>query len=852
MATAPRPDLPLLVFPRPAPIRKESGTSPPPSLHLAGTDRQRERLAPKFTALQQGFEARRLALKANAANADPDLVVVFETVGAVPDFLNAVSHIAGMEWLAAQGALELDPDDDFYDLEDREKKVRGKLFLVGSNRAALDDVVRMWQGFEADRTQPLPKNQGAWKEVFEHLKDVRFWGPSDRLARPLRDEWRFRLDHGEALIRFEIEAWHFHDQARNLAAGQEVRRLVQDLGGRTLDEVTIDDIAYHGLLVELPADGLRRLVDDVPAPPLLLSDRVMFFRGQGQSLAVDQPAGEEQSPLGRELPAARVVGAPLVALLDGLPMANHPLLAGRVIVEDHQGWEAAYPAASRIHGTAMASLIAWGELDANEGPATRPIVAVPIMRPGERGLERTPDDRLVIDVVHAAVRRVLATAPSVRVISLSVADASRTFVDEVSPWARLIDWLQFRHHILFIVSSGNEAPDLTLPVASDILRAMTFEERASAALSTLCASDGDRRIRSPAESVNALTVGACNRDHSTPVPAHDRYQLFPDGGIAPYSCTGPGFRRAIKPDILLPGGRVLYRPRAASPNGQTQLQCLGDTVQPPGQRVAAPPRPGGDTAYMRGSSNAAALGARWAVRADDVLASLKAAHPEALNDRHDAVLIKALLAHGASLGEIEAHIGDARPDLEHWQARRRLVSRYAGLGLADVERALTCTEQRVTLLGVGELGNKKACAFHLPIPESLNASLVRRRLAITLAWLTPIHPRHSKYRVGRLWLDLPDDPLRLQRQEGDWRQLRLGTLQHEIWEGDSAVPVVAGQTLSVRVNCVADAGRLFDAVRFGLCVSLEQIDGIALPIYQQVRDRISPRVRVGPGGAMVG
>jgi hypothetical protein len=148
---------------------------------------------------------------------------------------------------------------------------------------------------------------------------------------------------------------------------------------------------------------------------------------------------------------------------------------------------------------------------------------------------------------------------------------------------------------------------------------------------------------------------------------------------------------------------------------------------------------------------------------------------------------------------------------------------------------------------VGTLRNEKALEFRVPIPPALHATVVNRRVTVTLAWMTPINPRHSRYRVARLWVDLPDGLLRVDRAEGDWRQLRQGTLQHEVFEGASAVPVMDGAYLSVRVNCVADAGRILEPVEFALCVSLEVAEGVALPIYEQVRERIAPRVGVQAG-----
>jgi hypothetical protein len=820
--------------------------------HVPGHARQAERLSPQFQSLQAAFDARRLELQANAHNNDPDLVVVFETVGAVDDFILSAERVPGLEWLAGMIDAQVEPDEDFYSTKDPDKALSGKLFLMGSNRQALEEVVRLWELYRAAPTNDLGQGLSAWKGLFLHLKEVRFWGPQDRLDDELRQAWRFRLETGAASLKFEIEAWCFSSAAKNTASSAEVRALVGELGGRVLDERQILDIAYHGFLVDVPARGILLLLDGAP-PPLLRSERVMFLRPQGQAAV---RAGDVAARLpDAAVPPQRTSGAPIVAMLDGLPLANHARLQGRLIIDDPNQWAEAYPAGERVHGTAMASLIAWGELDGAGTALAAPIYARPILRPDPNSNPReecTPDDRLLVDLVHEAVRRMFdgapgvpPAAPTVRVINLSVGDRYRPFAGELSPWARLLDWLSYKYKVLFIVSSGNRADDLVLNVAHESLQGLTREAQASASMLALVQQDMHRRLLAPAESVNALTVGASYTDASTFAPAPGRFALFVEGGIAPYSCIGPGFRRAIKPEVLLPGGRVLYRERPISRPAETHLNGVWHTPQPPGQRVAAPPDAAGDTIYTRGTSNAAALATRWAAQAFDVLAALRAGNPDGLPNRYDAVMIKALLAHGASLGNIEGQVLAARPDIEHWHAQRRLVSRYAGYGVADVERALTCTEQRATMLGVGELRNEKAWEFRVPIPEALNATLVKRRLTVTLSWFTPTNARHSKYRAARLWLDVSAEALRLERSEGEWRQLQLGTLQHEIFEGEGAVPVVPGQSLVVRVNCLADAGRLNSPVEFALCVSLEVAEGVALPIYEQVRARITPRIAVG-------
>src|SRR5690606_18047697 len=93
----------------------------------------------------------------------------------------------------------------------------------------------------------------------------------------------------------------------------------------------------------------------------------------------------------------------------------------------------------------------------------------PILRPTQYG-ERSPDDRLFVDVVHQAVRRMKEgeagsppTAPSVAVINFSIGDEYRPFARQLSPLARLLDYLSYRYKVLFLVSAGNILDRLRVP-----------------------------------------------------------------------------------------------------------------------------------------------------------------------------------------------------------------------------------------------------------------------------------------------------------------------------------------------------------------------------------------------------
>lgn len=844
---------PLLLFPRPSKSEREKRTPSWPQVHIPAAQRQAERLTPKFTSLQAAFDSRRVQLQSVAPTDDPELVVVFETVGSVDNFIGAVRQTPGLEWLLEADEADIEPDGDFYDLGDRESALIGRVYLLGSNQQALSEVVSLWNRYKADPQVKLERGLGKWKDVFKHLRDVRFWGIQDRVGPEIREYWESRLANGDGAIRFEVEAWCYSSSDKNSRTTADLNRLVSEIGGRVLNSALIQDIAYHGFLVEMPADGVRRLLSETP-PALVQSERVMLFRPRGQALPLQEEDELRQPAIDGS--ARTSVGSPVVALLDGLPLQNHPLLTGRLTVDDPDGWESEYAAMERSHGTAMASLILYGELDGPRVPLPKPIYARPIMRPDPADLrvprqESTPDNVLLIDLVHRAVKRMFdgeggasPAAPTIKVINLSVGDLLKPFDTELSPWARLLDWLASKYQVLFVVSAGNFPAQLLLQMSPGEFSNLSIEERQRLAVSALVAESVNRRLLTPGESINAITVGSVHTDSSSFVQASGRYDLFPDRGISPYSCIGHGFKRAVKPDILMPGGRALHRERYSGNNSITELQIV-NTSAAPGHRVAAPPDRGGqNTKYTRGTSNATALATRGAAHAHTVIEALRAGSPEYLPERFDAVLLKALLVHGAEWGDIENQIINSRPDIDDWQQKKSLVARFIGYGLADIDRAITCTEQRATLIGIGELQDGEALEFRAPLPPCLNAKVIKRRLAVTLAWQSPVNPRHAKYRAARLWIKPPHDGLNVDRMNCHWQHVLRGTVQHEVFEGDSAIAFVDGSDLVFKVNCAEDGGKLSAPVPFGLCVTLEVGEGVELPIYQEIQERVSTRVGV--------
>ncbi len=855
------PERPLLILPPPGqPVDRRRRQPGRQNLHFPSAGRQGERLAPRFQTLERAFEARRAQVRTDPTGIAPEEVLVLEIIGSVSNFVTAVRRIGGLEWLGEIEEEDLPPDDDFFERDREAKPLSGRMYLLFSNLQALQELQSLWRRWHGG--QALPHGFAGWRDVFTRLRDIRPWGRRDRLEETgvLRD-WQERVEHNQERVRGEIELWFRQDAEKRRIAESRVVRLLEAAAGRVVRVSTIEDISYHAILADLPIATVRRVLA-AEEIELVQCEQIQFFRATGQMAAIVEE-GEPEPEEGIE-PPGEVVEAPVAALFDGVPLQNHQRLAGRLIVDDPDGLEAAYAAGERVHGTGMASLILHGDLEAAEEALARRLYVRPILRPDPRDWNRpryetVSEDELVVDLLHRAVRRMYEgdggdpAAPSVRVINLSIGILDRPFENVLSPLARLLDWLSWKYRVLLTVSAGNHGHDVVLDVPRDQLRNLAPAQVQEQVLRAIAGDGRNRRLLSPAEAVNCLTVGALHIDRGPDPPAGAFVAPFADGNLpSPINAQGMGFRRSIKPEVLKDGGRVLYREKLGVGPARAVCEVVRST-RPPGQRVAAPGARPGDLAfacYTRGTSNATALVTRAAVHLYDVLQELRDEPGGRLIDTvPEAVWLKLLLVHTAEWGPAFGILDRVLRNPDNSRKFKEYVTRLLGYGGLDFTRAVSCTASRATMLSGGSLRADEAHVHRIPLPPSLSGVNGRRRLTITLAWLTPVNPLRQEWRRAHLWFEPPqgdDDPLGVRRQQAEWRAVQRGTLQHEILEGHAATAFVDGQDVDVQVNCRADAGDLEDAIPYALAVSLEVAEEIRVPIYQEVRQRVHARVRIAP------
>lgn len=868
--------LPLLVFPEKRIIQPEKGRGFPPSKQsLPGHGAQVARIGGQIERLEQDFARYQASLTGALTGLEPEMVLVIEIVGRLDDFRQAV-EAAGLEWLGETELDEVDVEDiGFFEVDENGqrtiKPLSGRMFLAMSNLASMHEILTLWGQWKENKS--LPNGKTKWKAVFEQLNVLRRWGIEETLIETgMIDRWQHLLDpiNPDENITFQIELFYRRNDRKRRDNEAVVRSLLKNLGGSALSEfIDMPQIAFHAVKADLPAHAIQALIDQVTEEgantdiELFKFSGIMYFRPTGQSLAASEEGEGEAGVFpqgGSDLP-------PVAALLDGAPLQLHEALKDRLLVDDAFGLEATYQPGERKHGTAMASLILHGDRsNPQTEPLSRKLYCIPVMQPDHQTHghdEHMPDHVFFEDRIHIAVRRMFEgtgdippQAPTIKVINISLGDTAREFIHTPSPWARLLDWLAYRYRVLFCISAGNYCENIDIGVNQQQFAALSDSDKIITTIKAVSSNLSSRRLLSPAEAINGITVGAAHADDSGEAYPQfgQRTDVMPSQALfSPATRLGFGFRRSIKPDILMPGGRQLYN--APLLVGSTQYS-IDKSVAAPGQKVALDSRQQGtlnNEAFWRGTSNATALATRGAVRLYDMLDKLRTEEGEDIPEALMSVVLKALLVHGAKQDEAgKQKIEQALKNASNSRQFKQVLTRYFGYGAVDIERVLTCTAQRATVLGCGEIRENEVHEYAFPIPDGFSSQKVWRRLVVTLAWLTPINPDHRNLREAKLALEpgggnWSSQVLKLDRQDGDHNQVERGTVQHEVLEGTKQIQAFEdGETLRLRVTCKRDATAHLDAViPYGLVVTLEAKDDI--PIYQQVRARIKPRVRVTAG-----
>ncbi len=777
-----------------------------------------------------------LELRADPAALAPECLLVFEIRAAINTLSAAVAKIQGLELI------------DEEELESDEADSNPIAYLMVPDSRALQYILSLWNRWNSG--QELPEGFTPWRDVFACLRDLRRWGPNDRIQPRDSDILSEEIagQPHDRLIRLEVELVFRAAPQRAQSCEDDVVQAITNSGGRIVSRARIPEIAYHAVLADLFVAAVSRIIERRPDSIAGL-EPVMHIRPQSLATSVDIGEPSPCTAPGETHPAPD----PILALIDGVPVANQPFIARHVIVDDVFELESGALVSQRVHGTAMASLIINGDRNAQERVLPRRIHVLPVLGGGDA----FPPDRLIIDLIYRAIMHMRdgpnPSAPHVLIVNVSLGNRRRPFYGQMSPWARLLDRLAYRYGILFLVSAGNVTNEFSIPAFPNRI---AFEDanpetRAEAVIAAIGNVIADRRLLTPSETINGVTVGAANHDW---VPGRRQAQINVDPfphlrAPNPSSALGPGFAKAVKPDILMPGAREHLN--VVLNDGHIRVSPARAS-RAAGLKVAAPPRNGIEAAegYTNGTSAATALASRTAHQIHDALEFAYGIGFLELPARQRAVLLKALLVHPAKwpdeTADLIKHVLGPVDGRQHVRQKDN-IRRFLGYGMVNSEDAVACAGDRATFWATGSLGRELATTIQVPIPVAMNGRAQPHSIAATLAWFTPVSPGRKAYRTVRLSL-LKSDSLDIlgvasHGRQPDENQSKRGTVITRCWSGDRVPAVTPQMNLSLTIQREPNSGLpIDDNVPFGLAVTI-CMPGV-IELYEQARQRlgVAPRI----------
>ena len=523
--------------------------------------------------------------------------------------------------------------------------------------------------------------------------------------------------------------------------------------------------------------------------------------------------------------------ATAICVVDSGIVEGHPLLAPAVLVDRSRSYPPALgppvprpPVGDAAHGTHVAGVAVYGDVAASAlAKSFSPDFWVINARLLDDKAELHPD-----------------RMPFVREIVESASDRARVFnlsyglehcAGYLSAHAGELDELTRQHNCLFVVSSGNiDTPAL----------AAGFSARNPKGGYPGYLKEWKWRVRSPGEALNALTVGGLAPD-SSPHPANPaRQAVAGPRAPSPFSCAG-GLKNVVKPELVEIAGDVAY---------DTGIRSLVDND--PGLRVATTKPPPKLLGFVHGTSFSAPKVAHLAAHVFD---RYPAATPN---------LVRALL------------VGSARtPEgVQDWKPADAM--RVCGFGIPDLDRALYCRPQRVTLFHEGHIDVDEVKLFDIPVPSDLAQSKGRKSITVTIAYDPPVSVVNRERPAGvvltwrlargdvpeeqveRAIAETAEEELETSKEEGEseperrkrvfWpgkmpkRPQQRGTVQKDVFSwvrGEYGDPYRLAVTAKATRPAYKSASQ-----RFAVIVTLECEDP-AVQLYTVLRARLAAgRVRV--------
>lgn len=550
---------------------------------------------------------------------------------------------------------------------------------------------------ETQKTQP-------YSGFFNAIDGFEPLSAEDRIGRVLKRDGFLSpesfLDAEEYLL--DVEVWRPSADMVPVFIDRVVG-VLEKFGGEELGRYT----PPSGVLIRVKGSGaaIRSLLDLVEVATIDTPPQPDLESGGIPDIELEE-LGEVHSPLNSTV---------RIGIVDSGVNDGHPLLEKVVTGSFGVGGEPAWD--DKGHGTAVAAIAAYGDLEAMlDNGSFAPRFEVASARVVDAN-GKFPDMELAPQLVEEAIRK-LCTEYQCRVINLSLCDPDRPIAHRGTLWTEVLDDLARELDVVIVVSVGNTS-----------LKALTtaHEERVVDEYPSYLL-DKANRLLDPAGALNVVSVGSLA--HVNGISVDDDVTIRPIAGFnepSPFTRTGPGVFKAVKPDFVEYGGTAVYdglsqKIRGAKVRPTTGIMSLHYRYT---ERLFS---------TFSGTSFAAPLVAHKA-------AILIERFPKA-----SANFIRTLLAIGADGPE------DGLEKMEADHPRERLA--VFGNGHPDIGSALFSDDDRVVMVAESQLEPDQFAVFEIPITDEFQIEPGKREIKVALAFDPPIRRSRKEYTGIQMRFDM--------------------------------------------------------------------------------------------------
>ena len=161
-------------------------------------------------------------------------------------------------------------------------------------------------------------------------------------------------------VKAQIELFYRKSAEKRNEEETNVVSLIESYGGSIICKSIIPEISYHAILAEIPRKTAENILSQNDVK-LIESEGIMFLKASVQSVSISTDI--QNTSFMESMPTSpdTIIEEPIIALFDGMPQENHPLIRNLINVDDPDDISSFSTVDVRVHGTSMASLILRGQ-----------------------------------------------------------------------------------------------------------------------------------------------------------------------------------------------------------------------------------------------------------------------------------------------------------------------------------------------------------------------------------------------------------------------------------------------------------------------------------------------------------